>query len=315
MLKIGLVLSGGGGKGAYEIGVWKALKELRIDEFITAVSGTSIGALNAVLFLQGNYELAESVWLNLSKDKIMPIDNKELAIKGLAMFIGNKNLNLIKKLYPKVLEQGNISREGLEEIMDKYIEFDSVLRSSKSCYATCSEVPELKSKYFKINNYDKQNVRDILLATSALPMIYESKEIENRRYIDGGISDNIPIQPLYGEGCDIIIVVHLGKEAPINKSIYPNTQIIEIFPSCEQGGMLSGVLDFTQEGARRRILYGYEDTMNLLNPILNIAYYRFKIELEKEKNLLRCNEKKKVNFFRKVFRKKEENIFVDRKKN
>ncbi len=43
-MKIGLVLAGGGGKGAYELGVWKALREIKITKNITVFSGTSIGA-------------------------------------------------------------------------------------------------------------------------------------------------------------------------------------------------------------------------------------------------------------------------------
>ena len=49
--KIGLVLGGGGGKGAYQIGVWKALREYKIDKYITYLSGTSIGSLNSLCFL------------------------------------------------------------------------------------------------------------------------------------------------------------------------------------------------------------------------------------------------------------------------
>ena len=49
-MKIGLVLSGGGGKGAYELGVWRALKELGISKYISVFSGTSIGAFNSILF-------------------------------------------------------------------------------------------------------------------------------------------------------------------------------------------------------------------------------------------------------------------------
>lgn len=57
----GLVLAGGGGKGAYEIGVWKALME-RKDLHISAVSGTSVGALNGALFSTGDFELAQAIW-------------------------------------------------------------------------------------------------------------------------------------------------------------------------------------------------------------------------------------------------------------
>ena len=49
-MKIGLVLAGGGGKGAYELGVWKALQKLGICEYISVFSGASVGAFNALLF-------------------------------------------------------------------------------------------------------------------------------------------------------------------------------------------------------------------------------------------------------------------------
>ena len=59
-MKIGLVLSGGGGKGAYELGVWKALKELNLNKYISVFSGTSIGAFNAALFAMDDLEKAEN---------------------------------------------------------------------------------------------------------------------------------------------------------------------------------------------------------------------------------------------------------------
>ena len=77
-MKIGLVLAGGGARGAYQIGVWKALIELGIDKYIKVVSGTSIGAVNAMLFQQGAYKLAEEFWYNIKKEQILPMDEKEL---------------------------------------------------------------------------------------------------------------------------------------------------------------------------------------------------------------------------------------------
>ncbi|MCM1381075.1 MAG: patatin-like phospholipase family protein [Muribaculaceae bacterium] len=62
MGKIGLVFGGGGSRGAYQIGMWKAMKDLGIDEDINMVSGTSVGALNAVLFALGDYQSAFNIW-------------------------------------------------------------------------------------------------------------------------------------------------------------------------------------------------------------------------------------------------------------
>ena len=95
-MKIGLVLSGGGGKGAYELGVWKALKELKIDKYIDVFSGTSIGAFNAILFAQDSIEKAEALWEEVTMDKIVPISKFDLLKKGIGLVIGSKNINFAK---------------------------------------------------------------------------------------------------------------------------------------------------------------------------------------------------------------------------
>lgn len=64
--KTGLVLSGGGSKGAYEFGVMKALNELGWTGQITGVSGSSIGAFNTALFAQKNLDAGEYIWRNLT---------------------------------------------------------------------------------------------------------------------------------------------------------------------------------------------------------------------------------------------------------
>ena len=60
MKKTAFVLSGGGSRGAYEIGVWKALKELGVE--IDMVFGTSVGAINGAMVAQDEPELAEKLW-------------------------------------------------------------------------------------------------------------------------------------------------------------------------------------------------------------------------------------------------------------
>ncbi|MGL4453496.1 MAG: patatin-like phospholipase family protein [Sarcina sp.] len=272
-MKIGLVLPGGGGKGAYQIGVIKALEKLGIRKYIKYVAGTSIGALNALLFVQGDIEKAEEVWKSISTEKILPTDNLDLMKKGILLTIGAKNLNFVKKYMPSTLQQGNISRDGLLEIADKYLNVDVIQNSDIVSYATCTDIESLNVRYFKYNEYDEVFMKKIILGTSALPAIYEPEEIEGRYYIDGGLVDNIPVQPLYGEGCDLIIVAYLGRECVINKGDYPNTKIIEIFPSYMEEGVLKGTLNFSQEILKSRIRRGYDDTINALEPIMELTMF------------------------------------------
>ena len=63
--KIGLVLRGGGAKGAYHLGVWRAIKELGLEEKIVGVSGSSIGALMGYMYSIKEYEKCFKFWMNL----------------------------------------------------------------------------------------------------------------------------------------------------------------------------------------------------------------------------------------------------------
>ncbi|MCR1950321.1 MULTISPECIES: patatin-like phospholipase family protein [unclassified Clostridium] len=280
-MKIGLVLSGGGGKGAYELGVWKALNELRIDKYIEVFSGTSIGAFNAVLFAQNNMKDAEALWEEVTIDKLIPISKFELLKKGVGLILGGKNLNIAKKYMSQKIEEGAVSKDGAKEIINKYLDISLMKSNNKICYAACTELPDFKVKYFKINDFTEDIGKEIVIASASLPLIYEPTELFGCKYIDGGISDNTPIQPVYGEGCDIIIVVMLSKEARIDRSLYPNTKIIEIYPRNLNESVINGTLNLDDSAKKNRIKEGYEDTISLLEPIMKMTEFKNRIEEER----------------------------------
>ena len=308
-MKVGLVLSGGGGKGAYEIGVWKAIKELNIDKYIKVVSGTSIGAINAALFAQDDFEEAKKMWKEVTIEKLLPINNRGLIRKGITLTIGSKNMNLVKKYMSKQLEQGDVPRDGAKDIIEKYINIDKLKRSQKICYVSCTEMPEFSAKYFRVNDYEEEKAKSILLATACLPMIYESEEIEGKTYLDGGLVDNTPIRPVYEEGCDIIIAVLLSKEAKIRREDFPDAKIIEIIPSDIETKILDGLLNLDEESKNKRIQKGYNDTKNLLEPIFEMARYQYKEELERRSIEKKAKEKNRANWLIRNTRKIKNRIW------
>ncbi|TXJ43017.1 patatin-like phospholipase family protein [Brachyspira pilosicoli] len=263
MNKLGLVLGGGGGLGSYEIGVWKALREYNIDKQIKAISGASVGVLNACLMAQNDYTIAEHIWTKEIEDKIL--SKKKLDSR-------NKSISA----------NGIFSREGLLEIIDKYLNVETVSNCKYPIYAAAVNLHNIDVEYFKLNGKSIQEIKEIMMATSAIPIIFGRQKINGVNYVDGGIEflngNNLPLTPLYEYGCDEIIVVNLYRDAIVEKS--ETCKVYEIVPNKDIGAFTNGGLDFTLDGAMYRIERGYIDTMEILK-----AVFEFKI-MEDEVNYM-----------------------------
>ena len=68
-MKQAIALAGGGTKGAYQVGAWKAMRELGIPFDI--VTGTSIGSVTAALMVQGDFDRAWELWTHITEEQIM----------------------------------------------------------------------------------------------------------------------------------------------------------------------------------------------------------------------------------------------------
>ncbi|WP_413305764.1 patatin-like phospholipase family protein [Bacillus sp. 1P10SD] len=282
MKKIGLVLAGGGGKGAYQIGVAKALREYGVDQNIQAIAGTSVGALNSLLLAQGDIQLAEKVWLTISPEKILTMDPNRW-LTGAKKRWPSRVFSIVDSLSTQLIEHGWFSRDGLLDIIRENVNLSYISNLNIPIFSTCLHAGSLKATYFKINGSAHERIESILLASSAIPFIFDPVEIDGELYWDGGVplpaADNIPIQPLYDEGCEVIITVHLSRDRFIDHSQFPHAQIIEIVPQEDQGGFIKGTLDFSPLGAERRMLQGYEDAKRILQPIFDMMMVQRNIQI------------------------------------
>ena len=260
MKKLGLVLGGGGGLGSYQIGVWKALREYEVDKMIKAISGTSVGVLNACLIAQNNYDIAEYIWTNEIEDKIL--SKKKM----------DKNNNYISS-------NGIFSRKGLIEIIEKYLNIDIIINYEYPIYATAVNLKNIDAEYFKLNNKSAKEIKEIMMATSAIPLIFGRQNIGGINYIDGGVEilhgNNLPITPLYNEDCDEIIAINLYKDAAIEKN--KNFKVYEIVPSKDIGDFFTGAMDFSLEGSRMRLEEGYNDAKKLLEQVSSMGKTQLEI--------------------------------------
>lgn len=276
----GLVLGGGGGRGSYEIGVWKALEEYRDVIDIKAVSGSSVGALNAALYACGDLDKATQMWYDITNDRIL--SNKDIdednrnkwfeSIKEKLTTIDNPviqsaieciGLDAVAK--GMRIKDGFFSREGLMDILENSPVLDGVSNSDMSCYATCLNVEGKPTpERFQLSGMEPKEIERILLASSAIPVIFPMETIDKTKYYDGGFflgGDNVPIQPLYDEGYRKFVVVHLDER---KTDRYDDAEMIHIYPSIPLGGAIDGMLDFSPEGVEKRITQGYDDAKAVL---------------------------------------------------
>lgn len=253
-----LTLAGGGGKGAYEIGVWQALREIGLEKNLIAVSGSSSGALNAALISLNEFDKAKTIWSSIMPKQFLDINYDTI--------IGPLN-TLVKR----TLTAGLCSRDGLIEIIDKYLNLEqlagaripayvSISRYSSDCIDCLSEKPHVE--YISLSEVSPDDARQFLLASSAMPYIYPPEVIHGNVYRDGGLADNVPIYPMTSVGADNLIVVKLEPDDKVDTSLYSKfKEVVEIIPSREIGDLFDGTLEFTSRNVMFRMLLGYYDTL------------------------------------------------------
>ena len=247
-MKRAIVLSGGGSKGAYQIGVWKALKKMHIDYDI--VTGTSVGALNAALMIQKNYYRAVWLWHNL--DFSIVFDEKidfDYNSKD-----GKKEL---MKFYAKNIVNGGTNVTKLEQTISKTINIDKIYKSKIDMGIVTVKLPTLKPITLTKNQMPKNRLKDYLIASASCYPAFQKKNINGSNYIDGGFYDNLPINLAIDMGAEEVIAIDL-KEVGFKQKVKDKSVKVKIVsPRNDIGSFLV----FDKNMARRCIKLGYNDTM------------------------------------------------------
>lgn len=278
MEKIGLVLSGGGGKGSFQIGALKALSQAGKLDFVTGISGASIGTINACALCTGKLDVAEKMWKNIDPLQVLEPDIvKGIQITQKNLFTSEGLLDEIIRKYEDVISNqayelfarsrdGAFSRDGLVKIINEQFELDRISQSPMSFYTDVCRCTDnkLELEYIKLNGKSREDIIKLVLASSALPFIYDAVEYKGNYYRDGGLMDNVPIKPLYDEGFRKIIVIGLKKNYGIDYSKFDGCEFIKIMPSHSLGDFVDGTLDFSASGAKFRIALGYRNTKRIL---------------------------------------------------
>ncbi|TQX31924.1 patatin-like phospholipase family protein [Clostridioides difficile] len=264
----GLVLEGGGTKGAYQIGAYKALRELGIE--FQGVTGTSIGALNGAYIIQNDIEVMEDIWLNYDYTHFMNID-RETYERFKNVDFTTKNLNAVFELINKARKNEGIDISPLRQLMETTLNED-IIRKSKKDFGLVTVWWDKKINPYPlyIEDIPKGRLIDYLIASSSLP-IFQTNMMDDKLYLDGMFCDNMPIGLLEDKGYEDVVVIRLIDDfiGKMNLNRHQNINIKTIIPS----EYLGGSLNKDRDNVEKNIRLGYLDTMKAYERCTGIKYY------------------------------------------
>lgn len=272
-MKRAIVLAGGGAKGSYHFGFWRAIRELGIDFQI--VTGSSVGSLNGAMMASGLYENGLEMWSTIKTSdiiethpsRISEVMDTEGIVGALKNFLGDLSENAV-----------NVKMDPfpLGGLIAKYLDEKRLRESEVEFGIMCSEYPNMKTHPVTLKDIPYGMLADYLLASSTVYPSMEPKEIGGKKFVDGGYSDNFPVNLALDMGAEDIIGVNLcasGIEAKYETD-YPVRVIRPWFD-------LGPTMEFVPEIAKRNMALGYNDTMRSFGKLDGIYYTFEKGENEK----------------------------------
>ena len=256
----GLVLEGGGAKGAYQIGAWKALKEAGVK--INAVAGTSVGALNGALICMDELELAQQMWSNLTYSQVMDVDDTkmELMLEREMPF-----REAVKEAF-RHMSEGGVDVTPLKDMLDKVVDEEKIRNSPVDIFIKTFSVDEMKELDIDLKEVEPGQMKDFLLASAYIFPLFKNEKLHGKMYIDGGAINNVPLDSLVDRGYENIIMIRIFG---IGREKREETDLLTVEPRVNLGN----IIDFNPKKSVRNMKIGYYDAKRMVYGLKGKIYY------------------------------------------
>ena len=260
--KTALVLSGGGSRGAYQCGAWRALIELGIP--IDIVVGVSVGALNSAMVVQGDPFLTSGLWRKLVTDKVFDV----------------KPNAQITDFASEFFRQGGAGVSGLKELIDNYLDEDLIRKSPMDFGLLTVELPLMKPHYLWKDEIPEGKMGDYIIASSSAFPALKPHTIDGKSYIDGGYENNMPIHMAVERGATNIIAIYLDAVGRYDEDneMGSSDNIKLISPKWDLGSFLV----FDPNNSEKIMRLGYLDAMKVFGIYDGNLYSFAKKEFDKK---------------------------------
>ncbi|MDR1069401.1 MAG: patatin-like phospholipase family protein [Gracilibacteraceae bacterium] len=264
MPPLALALEGGGARGAYHLGAYKALRELGLE--FECVAGTSIGAINGAAIAQGDWEILYDLWWNITPSQILDIEDDRFSELRQLRFSPENTAYFMQKA-GEILMGAGIDTSALRKIIHQFIDEEKLRRSPTGFGLVTFSLSDMKALELFVEDIPAGQLVDYLLASARLPG-FRPEKLDGKYFLDGGFYDNLPIRLLESKGYRDIVAIR--TKAPGRVRGASGESQVKTILSPENTGML---LDFDQDAARYCMRLGYFDAWRAYRPIGGSRYY------------------------------------------
>lgn len=261
----GVVLEGGGARGAYQAGALVALKALDVN--ITAVVGTSVGALNGALVAQQEFHKALALWQHLKYSHVIKGEDPIMEKIAQLDFRHVDMKKVLGQIIQTIMDRG-VDITPLKNLIAKMVDEDKIRQSNIRFGLVTYSLSDRKPMEVFIEDIEKGLLHDFLLASSYLP-VFKHEKLHGKRYIDGGFYNNSPTNMLVREGYKNIIVIKIQGLGFDKKASMEHINVLELAPSEDLGGLL----EFNQDKVQSNIKLGYYDTYRKVKDLKGSYFY------------------------------------------
>ncbi len=255
MKNISLVLSGGGARGAYQIGFWAALKDLGLDDKVSVITGSSIGAINGALMVQNDFDKTVATWQSVKPAMMFNVFEENAR---------NKNIHawrLYYELWKDRRKHGGIRFDPGKALLRQLINETTIRKSSVKLGVTAYNVDKRQGKNWFDDQIPEGKLAEYVIASATFPL-FQPHVIDNYRYLDGGMYDNFPIKPALDIAPDNLIIcvnISMAGAAAANwlRRKFQGANLEILYPNKSLGSPLH----FSPKTMEKNIHLGYQDTL------------------------------------------------------
>ena len=263
MKPYGLILAGGGAKGAYQIGAWRALRELGIT--FEAIAGVSIGAINGALIAQGDYDRAVELWSNAEVTSGIHIEAELHDSENLFSFSN------LPQIFMEIIRNGGVDVTPARNLIAEYIDEEKVRNSGIPLGLVTFQLSSMKPVEVFLDEIQDGLLVDYLMLSARVPGLHNQSP-DGAKYLDGGIYDNAPIGMLRDRGINRFVVVDIsGMKGVGHKDDFSCAEFVYIRPNDPKE--LGEAFEFDSSMNDMRMQMGYLDTKKAFDLLSGKRYY------------------------------------------